>query len=117
MGVETVIGKRRQKRIKMVLPVKLQWRDNANKQMNELAHTLDITPDGARLGGIRQELKAGDKVTLQYRQRKLQFQVVWVMPLSGTREYQVGLESVGNDSWGLELSESDVADIRSQPAR
>jgi hypothetical protein len=117
MVVETLIGKRRQKRIKMVLPVKLQWRDKANKQMNELAHTLDITPDGARLGGIRQELKAGDKVTLHYRQRKLQFQVVWVTPLSGTREYQVGLESVGNDSWGLELSESDVADIRPQPVR
>jgi PilZ domain len=114
--VETVIGKRRQKRIKMVLPVKVQWRDKANNAVNELAHTLDITPSGARLGAIRQELKTGDKVTLQYRQRKLQFRVVWVMPLAGTREYQVGLESVGNDSWGLELSDSDVADVRPQVA-
>jgi PilZ domain len=112
--VESVMGKRRQKRIKMVLPVKVQWRDKANNAVNELAHTLDITPSGARLGAIRQELKTGDKVTLQYRQRKLQFRVVWVMPLVGTREYQVGLESVGNDSWGLELSESDVADVRPQ---
>ena len=104
----------------MVLPVKVQWRDKANNAVNELAHTLDITPSGARLGAIRQELKTGDKVTLQYRQRKLQFRVVWVMPLAGTREYQVGLESVGNDSWGLELSETDVADVRpagAPPAR
>lgn len=115
--METMIGKRRQKRIKMVLPVRIHWRDKANNHVNELAHTLDITPDGARLGGVRQELKVGDKVMVQYRQRKLQFQVVWVTPLSGTREYQVGLESVGNDSWGLELSESDVADIRPQPVR
>jgi hypothetical protein len=114
--VETVIGKRRQKRIKMVLPVKVQWRDKANNAVNELAHTLDITPSGARLGAIRQELKMGDKVTLQYRQRKLQFRVVWVMPLAGTREYQVGLESAGNDSWGLELSDTDVADVRPQVA-
>lgn len=112
--MDTVIGKRRQKRIKMVLPVKVQWRDKANNAVNELAHTLDITPSGARLGAIRQELKTGDKVTLQYRQRKLQFRVVWVMPLAGTREYQVGLESVGNDSWGLELSDTDVADVRPQ---
>jgi PilZ domain len=116
MVVETVIGKRRQKRIKMVLPVKVQWRDKANNAVNELAHTLDITPSGARLGAIRQELKTGDKVTLQYRQRKLQFRVVWVMPLAGTREYQVGLESVCNDSWGLELSDTDVADVRPQVA-
>jgi hypothetical protein len=115
--LETVIGKRRQKRIKMVLPVRVHWRDKTNNPVSELAHTLDITPDGARLGGMRQELKAGDKVTLHYHQRKLHFQVVWVTPLSGTREYQVGLESIGNDSWGLELSESDVADIRSQPVR
>jgi hypothetical protein len=101
----------------MVLPIRIQWRDKANNHVNELAHTLDITPDGARLGGIHKELKVGDRVMVQYRQRKLQFQVVWVTPLSGTREFQVGLESVGNDSWGLELSESDVADIRSQPAR
>jgi hypothetical protein len=113
--VSTVIGKRREKRLKVVLPVRVNWRDKANNAVNELAHTLDITPSGARLGAIRQELKVGDKVTVQYRQRKLQFRVVWVMPLSGTSEYQVGLESAGIESWGLELAESDAADIRPQP--
>jgi hypothetical protein len=80
----------------------------ANNLISELAHTLDITPDGARLGAIRHPLKIGDKLTLQYRQRKLQFRVVWVKALEGTREYQVGLEAVGNDSWGLDLPESDL---------
>ena len=44
-------GNRRQKRIKMVLPVRISGKDSANKPINELAHTLDITPNGARLGG------------------------------------------------------------------
>ncbi|PYT54954.1 MAG: hypothetical protein DMG46_20960 [Acidobacteria bacterium] len=85
--VETSIGKRRHKRIKMVLPVKVSGRDAANNLISELAHTLDITPDGARLGAVRHPLKAGDKLTLQYHQR-----------------------AVGNDSWGLDLPEVDLID-------
>jgi hypothetical protein len=104
--------KRRHKRIKMVLPVRLWARDTSNKPVQELAHTLDITPKGARLGAIRHELKRGDKVMLQYHQRKIQFRVVWVMALEGTSEYQVGLETTGHggETWGLELTETAHSD-------
>ncbi|HXP17734.1 MAG TPA: PilZ domain-containing protein [Terriglobales bacterium] len=106
------IGKRRHKRIKMVLPVRISGKDAANNPVNELAHTLDITPNGARLGAIRQVLRTGDKLTLQYRQRKIQFRVVWVKSLTGTQEYQVGLEAIGStgENWGLELPDSDMVD-------
>jgi hypothetical protein len=106
------IGKRRQKRIKLVLPVRVSGRDASDNPVNELAHTLDITPNGVRLGAIRRELKTGDRLTLQYRQRKIQFRVVWVKLLAGTREYQVGLETVtrAGESWGLELPEVDLID-------
>ena len=30
--------------------------------------------------------------------------------MEGTREYQVGLEAMGNDSWGLDLPEADLVD-------
>ena len=106
------IGQRRHKRIKMVLPVRISGRDADNKPVSELVHTLDITPNGARLGAIHHVLQAGDKLTLQYRQRRLQFRVVWVKPLDGTREYQVGLEGLtsGGDNWGLELPDGDMVD-------
>jgi hypothetical protein len=57
-------------------------------------------------------LKAGDKLTLQYRQRRIQFRVVWVKPMEGTSEYQVGLEGLGSgaENWGLELPEADMVD-------
>jgi hypothetical protein len=105
-------GNRRYKRIKMVLPVRISGKDSANNPVNELAHTLDITPNGARLGAIHHALKEGDKLTLQYRQRRIQFRVVWVKPLEGTSEYQVGLEGMGTtgENWGLELPESDLVD-------
>jgi PilZ domain len=105
------MGKRRQKRVKMVLPVRIFSKGPSSKPFNELAHTLDITPTGARLGSVRHPLKTGETLTLQYRQRRLQFRVVWVKPLDGTAEFQVGLESVGGgDGWGLELSESQGVD-------
>jgi hypothetical protein len=106
------IGKRRQKRVKLVLPVRVSGKDAADNPLNELAHTLDITPNGVRLGAIRRELKTGDKLILQYRQRKIQFRVVWVRLLPGTSEYQVGLETVtrAGESWGVELPEVDLID-------
>ena len=89
----------------MVLPVRILGKDDGGKQLNELAHTLDITPYGARLGAIRQKLNVGEKVVLQYRQRRIQFKVVWILPMEGTREYQVGLQTITThgDNWGLEL--------------
>ena len=102
------VGKRRQKRVKVVLPVRISGKDAANNPVNELVHTLDITPNGARLGAIHHVLQTGDKLTLQYRQRRIQFRVVWVKPLVGTSEYQVGLEGLSSngDNWGLELPDS-----------
>jgi hypothetical protein len=106
------IGQRRHKRIKVVLPVRISGRDSDNNPVSELAHTLDITPNGARLGAIHHVLRAGEKLTLQYRQRRIQFRVVWVKPLEGTNEYQVGLEGLsgGGDKWGLELPDGDAVD-------
>jgi hypothetical protein len=108
------MNKRRHKRIKMVLPVKISAKDASNKHFDELAHTLDITNSGARLGAIRHHLKAGDKLLLQYRQRKIQFRVVWVRQLEGTSEFQVGVEAInhGGETWGLELTTGETTEER-----
>ena len=116
--METQIGKRRQKRIKMVLPVKIWGKNDLNQPVTELVHTLDITPGGARLGAVHGVWKIGDRLTLQYRQRKIQFKVVWVKALEGTREYQIGLESLNTgENWGLDLPETDLIDQFCNSAR
>jgi PilZ domain len=102
------LGKRRHKRIKMVLPLKVWSKDGSKQGLNELAHTLDITPMGARLGAIRHLLKAGEIVTIQYRQRRFQCRVVWVKQLEGTSEYQVGVEAIGGgETWGIEITDHE----------
>jgi hypothetical protein len=94
-------------RTKAVLPVRVKGKDSAGKAFEELVHTLDVTPEGARLGSVRRELSVLDEITIFYRQRRIQFRVVWVKKLEGTSEFQVGLQAVTQDSevWGLDFPE------------
>lgn len=70
-------------------------------------HTLDVTPNGVRLGSVRHELNVLDEITVFYRQRKIQFRVVWTKKMKGTCEFQVGLQALTQDgeAWGLNFSD------------
>jgi hypothetical protein len=112
MPSPTETGKRRQDRTKAVLPVKVRGQDVSGKCFEELAHTLDVTPAGARLGAVHYALKAMDRIIVTYRQRKVEFCVVWTKRLDGASEYQVGLQAVSpeGDAWGLNITEFKVVD-------
>lgn len=90
-------------RTKAVLPVRIKGKDGSGAHFEELAHTLDVTPGGLRLGAVRRELNLTDEVTVFYRQRKAQYRVVWTKKLKGTSEFQVGLQSVTQDGDALWL--------------
>lgn len=87
--------------------------DSSGKTFEELAHTLDVAPAGVRLGSIHRELNVLDEITVFYRQRRMHFRVVWIKKLTGTSEFQIGLQAVtqDKDAWGISL-----ADYKSQPA-
>jgi len=94
-------ARRRSKRIKAVMPVRL-W--IADSQESHLAHTLDITARGVRLGGFQGEVTVGDKIYVQRQQKRAQFRVVWVSGREGSSEKQLGAEILGNEAiWGIEL--------------
>jgi len=94
--------KRHRGRVKAVLPVRVSASDNSGNSYSELVHTLDITESGARLGAVHQQLKVGSLITLQYKQHKGAFRVVWTEPVPGCSEHQVGIEAVNHrDLWGL----------------
>src|SRR5579862_9922640 len=89
MAMESgTVEQRRGSRTKAVLPVRVKGKDSAGKAFDELVHTLDVTPDGVRLGSVRHQLKVLDELTVFYRKRKIQFRVVWTKKLQGTSEYQ-----------------------------
>jgi len=102
-------NRRRQDRMQAVLPVRVRGKDASGVLFEGLAHTLDLTPTGARLGAIRHKLRALDTLVVLYRQRRIEFSVVWTKLLDGNCEYQVGLHAIAQerDPWGLSLSSSN----------
>ena len=106
--MSSVESTRRAKRIKAVLPVRIKGQDRSGTAFEELAHTLDVTPTGVRLGSVRRELNAQEEVTIFFRQRKMQFRVVWTKKMKGTSDFQVGLQALTQEreAWGLTFVET-----------
>jgi len=98
---------RRGSRHKAVLPVRIKGKDSLGGTFEELVHTLDVNPTGVRLGAVRHELSALEEITVFFRQRKLQFRVIWTKRMKGSSEFQVGLQALTQDSegWGLSVAE------------
>jgi len=93
--------RRKSKRTKMVLPVKVTI-DGAM----HLAHTFDLTHNGARLGGIHVPLKQGQIIAVQRGSKKSNFKVMWVQELA-PKQIQAGIQAMEtqNNFWGVDLSE------------
>ena len=97
----------------MVLPLRLWVGEPADDSTPpQLAHTIDISPIGGRLGGLRSELHPGQTVMLQRGQHKFPFRVIWNTELA-PGENQAGVEALefGN-IWGVELPGSAVRDAK-----
>ncbi len=111
------MGNRRKLRLKMVLPVRIWGTDSEGKPFSQLAHTLDITSSGARVGGMRVLLNTRDVVWVQCRHRKAQFRIVWTGRPGGSRDHQVGIESIehGRNIWGLEMEGEMAHDAYEAP--
>jgi hypothetical protein len=94
---------RKSARSKMVLPVKISVGSDS-----QLAHTLDISSTGARIGALRSQLQAGTIVTLRRGAKKANFRVQWVRQL-GPNEAQAGIECLESQEqfWGIDLEQQD----------
>ena len=102
-----MLERRKTLRRKMVLPVKVTF-----DEATHLAHTIDITGNGARLGGFRTALQIGTIVSLQRGPYKAKFRIMWVQQLA-PNELQAGVECLEprETFWGVDLSarEREVA--------
>jgi hypothetical protein len=92
--------RRKSPRTRMILPVKVLIGDTSL-----LAHTVDISHSGARIGGIRAQLQLGMMVELQRGPRKARFVIRWIQELNPT-EVRIGIESQEPQDkfWGVGLT-------------
>jgi hypothetical protein len=109
-SIRVEVNRRRQSRTQAVLPVRVRGTNASGVLFEGLAHTLDLTSTGARLGAIRHKLQVLDTLVVLYRQRRIEFTIVWSKLLDGQHEYQVGLQTVAqqSDPWGLSLSNNSA---------
>ena len=96
-------------RRKVVLPVTIM---RCNGQEKQLAHTLDLTENSARLGGLPSPLEPGEVIEVQRGAVKAKFQVFWMGALGSTMEGQAGVRSLEPNKciWGVSLT-SDETDL------
>jgi len=69
--------KRKESRINAVVPVRIARTKDSNDGQVIIAHTYDISPEGARVGGVQEYLSVGEIVTLDRRGRRARFSVCW----------------------------------------
>jgi hypothetical protein len=98
-----MLENRRTSRRKMVLPVRV----SVDKDTH-LAHTVDITDTGARLGGLRTQLQPGMIVSLKRGSNNAKFRIAWIRQLA-PNELQAGVECLEpqNRFWGVDLSDRE----------
>lgn len=111
------MGNRRQTRMRTVLPVRLGGTDRTGNRFVAMAHTIDISHSGARIGGIVAELVEGEELDVQYHHRKARFGIAWVRK-SGN-DYMAGLKALDptKDVWGTTLDSSEVEDPYEAPRK
>ena len=96
-------NKRREERVKIQLPVQL-CRSVAEEKC-QLVHTMDISNSGARLAGLKEQLKPGEVIEIHCGARKAPFRVVWVgWPGTATGD-QAGVQCLAPEGniWQLDL--------------
>jgi hypothetical protein len=72
------LGKRRDPRIQMVLPVLLSGVDVTGRPLDQRVMTINISRRGALLEGIHGILGPGDRISLARGHKREQFRVAWV---------------------------------------
>jgi PilZ domain-containing protein len=104
-----ILEKRTTKRTKMVATLKVSNAEQPGAAPNQLAHTLDISSSGARIGAMREEIQAGTILVVQHKQARANCRVIWTRRM-GAGEFQIGIEFIGRTPqfWGIDLDDERV---------
>ncbi len=113
---EKALDKRIARRTKMVVGLRV-----SNPYLRVpilLAHTLDISSSGAKIGAVRERMQSGTVLVMQYRHIRTQCRVMWSHELA-PGEVRIGIEFLHEQHqfWGLDLEEDRAGIWLSEAAR
>jgi hypothetical protein len=110
------LGKRRDPRIDIALPVLLTGTDVSGRPLDQRVITVNISRRGALLNGVHGMLNLGDEIFLARLHKKEQFRVAWVGGEGTPAEGQIGVAAVDpNSSFWDEVLEA-TAESGLEPA-
>lgn len=72
------MGRRREQRLRVVLPVKVFGANSRGEPFSQTACVTDLSRGGARLEGIQGTPKPGETVVLEHASKRAKFHVAWV---------------------------------------
>ena len=106
--------RRRQPRIKGILPVRIWGLDHKGEPFSEYSCTATLSVMGASLRGVHASLLEGDTIGLQYRNRQARFRVAWIVPASTAPDRHIGLECLEpeKDFWPVTLPSGDPGALK-----
>ncbi len=102
------MGKRRNTRLKLALPVRVIGVEPNNRAIRQMACTLDVSARGARLNGLHQRLEPGGIVAVERGKCRILFRVMWMGTREEGRQGQAGIQALDPDTnpWeGVEFVE------------
>jgi hypothetical protein len=99
------MGKRREPRTPIELPVRIFGTDHSGKIFSENVTTIDVSQHGARLRAVRAQLRIEEIIGITHGNKKINFRVKWVGEPSTLREGQVGTFNLAPEKplWDLAL--------------
>jgi hypothetical protein len=100
-------GHIRELRIHAALPVRV-WAES-DRAVKQMAYTLDVSPKGARLAGVKGLKEPGQLIVVRRNTDEAQFRVIWIGNLKTPQEGQIGIECVDADKiiWDVDFSQAE----------
>jgi len=85
------MGKRREARKPLTLPVRIFGTDRGGRIFSENVTTAEVSQNGAKLTGVRAALNVDEIIGLTYGKSKVHFKVKWVGQPGSPGEGEIGL--------------------------
>jgi hypothetical protein len=98
-------------RVTSDLSVRVWGMSASGQTFNQHVRARNISSSGALFSGFEHELKVGDIIGAQYKERKTRCRVIWVMDCGAIQKIQAGVQIVADQDcpWKSELSPDQIA--------
>ena len=110
---------RKHKRARLAVPVRISRRMEEGSIASQMACTLDVTAEGARLNGVYSVKGPGEVIAVERGKNKALFRVVWVGERGTAHTGQLGVQCLepGKNIWDVNFTpEADEPYMPMKPA-